>query len=57
MQKTIAFFPIDQEDLQQFIKTTIEETVRVNTLPSASSDLSELLTKKEAMKFLVVRQG
>lgn len=51
MNKPTAFFPIDLEELQHLIRTTIQETVRVNT-PPATSHQPELLTKKEAMKFL-----
>ncbi len=49
----IAFFPIDLEELQHFIRTTTQETVPVNTPPPTTSHHPELLTKKEAMKFLV----
>jgi len=51
MNKPTAFFPIDLEELQHFIRTTIQETVRVNTPPPTTSQHPELLTKKEAMKF------
>ena len=52
MNHSTAFFPIDLEELQHFIRTTIQETVRISTPPPAASQHSELLTKKEAMKFL-----
>lgn len=47
-----AFFPIDLEELQHFIRATIQETVRVSTPPPTAPLYPELLTKKEAMKFL-----
>lgn len=52
MDQPIMLFPINMAELQQFIKTTIQDAVRIAATPTVNPAHPEILTKKEAVQFL-----